>query len=122
VCPRERGAVLLAVRRGGPPERLDAGDVAHRLRELVAARGLGDRVSLVEGCAGGCGRPGPNVGVTFHAVPRPGERPDHVALGWKTYVYSLAGLDCLATVVDENLTDGDDAAARADEPTPGGER
>ena len=108
VCPRERGAVLLAVQRGGAPERLDAGDIARRLRELVAARHLGERVSIVEGCAGGCGRPGPNVGVTFHALPRAGERPDHVALGWKTYVYSLAALDCLATIVDENLTGGND--------------
>lgn len=114
VCPRERGTVLLPVERGGPPELLDAGDLARRLRELVAARALGERVRIVEGCAGGCGRPGPNVGVTFHALPRAGERPDHVALGWKTYVYSLARLDCLATVVDENLTDGDAAVPRGD--------
>lgn len=111
VCPRESGAVVLAVDRGGPPQRLDARDIAGRLRDLVAARRLGERVSVVDGCAGGCGRPGPNVGVTFHALPRPGERPDHVAVGWKTYVYSLAQLDCLATVVDENLAGGDDAAS-----------
>ena len=30
---------------------------------------------------------------------------DHVALGWKTYVYSLGSLPSLATIVDENLTD-----------------
>jgi hypothetical protein len=104
VCPRETGSVVLAVDRGGPRERLDARELARRLRELVAARRLGERVSVVEGCAGGCGRPGPNVGVTFHALPRPGERPDHVALGWKTYVYSLAQLECLAAIVDDNLS------------------
>ena len=104
VCPRESGTVLLAVDLGRPPELLDARAIARRLRELVEARRLGERVAVVEGCAGGCGRSGPNVGVTFHAVPVPGERPDHVALGWKTYVYSLARLDCLAAVVDDNLT------------------
>ena len=107
VCPRESGTVVLAVEHGGARERLDAPAVAHRLREVVASRCLGERVRVVEGCAGGCGRPGPNVGVTFHALPRAGERPDHVALSWKTYVYSLARLDCLATVVDENLIDAD---------------
>ena len=45
------------------------------------------------------------MGVTFHLLPRPGERPDHVALGWKTYVYSLASLKSLATIVDDNLVD-----------------
>ena len=42
--------------------------------------------------------------MTFHALPRPGERPDHVALGWRTYVYSLAELECLAAIVDDNLS------------------
>ena len=103
VCPRERGVLAIPLRRGEPAEPLDAPAIAQRLRDLVAERSLGERVSVVEGCAGGCGRPGPNVGVTFHTLPRPGERADHVAVGWKTYVYSLASLDCLATIVDENL-------------------
>ena len=34
---------------------------------------------------------------------RAGERPDHVAIGWKTYVYSLPTLACLATILEENL-------------------
>jgi len=66
-------------------------------------RRLEEYVSVCEGCAGGCARVGPNVGVTMYPVPRPGEKPDHVAIGWKTYVYSLASLDCLATILDENL-------------------
>lgn len=104
VCPRESGRVALAVDHGGSPEWLDARGIAGRLRELIAVRGLGEQVSIVESCAGGCGRPGPNVGVTFHALARPGERADHVALGWKTYVYSLAEVGCLAAIVDDNLS------------------
>ena len=107
VCPRERGVVAIPLRAGYPAERLDAAAIAQGLRDLVAQRGLGDRVSVVEGCAGGCGRPGPNVGVTLRTLPAPGERPDHVAVGWKTYVYSLASLDCLARIVDENLNAAD---------------
>jgi hypothetical protein len=103
VCPRESGEVALSVERGGRVRRLDAAGVLDALRELVAERQLEDRVTFREGCAGGCGRPGPNVDVTIHLAPRPGQKPDHVALGWKTYVYSLASLDCLATVIDENL-------------------
>jgi len=103
VCPRERGLVVLPVERGGRARRLDAATVAKSLRDLVAARRLGDRVCLREGCAGGCSRAGPNVDVRIHAATRPGEKPDHVAIGWKTYVYSLASLDCVATIIDENL-------------------
>ena len=43
--------------------------------------------------------------VDIFPVPPPGEPPDSVAIGWKTYVYSLASLDCLARVIDENLGD-----------------
>jgi len=53
--------------------------------------------------AGGCSGPGPNVSVEIFPMPRPGERPDHVAVGWKTYVYSIGSIECLATVIDENL-------------------
>jgi len=107
VCPREPGVVAIPLRAGAPAERLDAAAIAQALRDLVAERALGDRVRVVEGCAGGCGRPGPNVGVTLHTLAAPGERPDHVAVGWKTYVYSLASLDSLASIVDENLNTGD---------------
>jgi hypothetical protein len=103
VCPREAGVVVLPVDRGGPARRLDAATVTQSLRHLVAARRLDGRVCLREGCAGGCGRTGPNVDVRIHPVPRPGEKPDDVAIGGKTYVYSLASLDCVATIIDENL-------------------
>ena len=103
ICPRESGTVVLPVERGGPPRRLDASAVARTLRELVVARRIEERVSFREGCAGGCGRAGPNVDVTIHLAPAPDAKPDHVAIGWKTYVYSLASVDCLATVIDENL-------------------
>jgi len=43
------------------------------------------------------------VSVEIFAAPPPGARPDSVAVGWKTYVYSLPALDCLATILDENL-------------------
>jgi len=103
VCPREPGVVVLPVDRGGRRRRLDAAAVTQALRDLVAARLLHGRVGLREGCAGGCGRAGPNVDVRIHPALRPGEKPDHVAIGWKTYVYSLASLDCVATIIDENL-------------------
>jgi hypothetical protein len=60
-------------------------------------------VELREGCAGGCGGEGPNVDVTIYPVTPDGAHADHVAVGWKTYVYSLPTLDCLATIIDENL-------------------
>ena len=103
VCPHERGVVVLPVHSGGPARRLDAPAVVQALRNLVMERRLDGYVCLREGCAGGCGQAGPNVGVTIHPVPRPGEKPDHVAIGWKTYVYSIGSLDCLATIIDENL-------------------
>ena len=103
VCPREPGVVALPIGRGGQAVRLGAAAILRHLRELVAERGLAERVRLREGCAGGCSGPGPNVSVEILPLTRPGEREDHVAVGWKTYVYSLASLDCLATVVDENL-------------------
>ncbi len=104
VCPRELGMVVLPVDRGGRPRRLDAAAVARSLRDLVAARRLAGRVCVREGCAGGCGRAGPNVDVRVHLVARPGAKLDHVAIDWKTYVYSLASLDCVATILDENLS------------------
>ncbi len=105
VCPREPGVVVLPVERGGRPRRLDAVAVLAALERLVTKRKLGARVEFREGCAGGCGAEGPNVDVTIYPAAPSGERPDHVAVGWKTYVYSLPTLDCLATVIDENLGD-----------------
>ncbi len=107
ICPRERGAVRLAVEHRGATERLDARAIVARLGALVAQRGLAARVRIQEGCAGGCAGPGPNVSVTMHARHGPGEREDHVAIGWKNYVASLATLPCLATIVEENLADPD---------------
>ena len=103
VCPRERGVVLLPLERGGRVARLDAAGVLDGLRGLVARRGLADRVQVRDGCAGGCWGAGPNVDVRVYAAPTPGEPADHVALGWKTYVYSLPSLASLADVIDENL-------------------
>jgi hypothetical protein len=103
VCSREPGVVMIPVYPGEPARRLDAPALARSLRDLVMERRLDGYVSVCEGCAGGCARAGPNVGVTVYAVPRPGAKANHVAIGWKTYVYSLASLDCLATIIDENL-------------------
>jgi hypothetical protein len=103
VCRRERGRVALPLERGGRPVRLDAAGVLEALRGLVARRGLADRVDVRDGCAGGCWGAGPNVDVRIYAAPTSGERADHVALGWKTYVYSLPTLASLADVIDENL-------------------
>jgi hypothetical protein len=103
VCPRERGVVVLPVERGGRAARLDATAVLAALRALVAGRGLDGRVAVRDGCAGGCFAAGPNVDVRIYAASRPGERPDHVAVGSKTYVYSLGALPSLADVIDEHL-------------------
>ena len=103
VCPRERGVAVLPITRGGRAIRMNAEAILRHLAELVTERGLGERVRLREGCAGGCSGAGPNVSVEIFPLGRPGEREDHVAVDWKTYVYSLGSLDCLATVIEENL-------------------
>jgi hypothetical protein len=104
VCPLEPGLVVLPVRRGERRRRLGARAIARHLGELAAERGLADVVEIRHGCAGGCWLKGPNVSVAVYPVTPPGERPDHVAVAWKTYVASLPDLDCLATIIDENLT------------------
>lgn len=109
VCPREPGVVVLPLERGHRARRLDAAAIAQELRELVVRRGLGEHVSVREGCAGGCYSSGPNVSVAIFPPARSGERADGIAVGWKTYVYSLGALSCLAQVIEESL----DAPIRA---------
>lgn len=108
VCTRERGVVVLPLERGARARRFDADGILAALRALVARRGLTDVVEIREGCAGGCRGSGPNVDVRIYAIPGAGEREDHVALAWTTYVYSLGTRASLADVIDENL-----AGARA---------
>jgi hypothetical protein len=103
VCPQEPGTVCLPIERGRRAQRLDAAAVARHLEALVARRGLADHVRVRDACAGGCGLRGPNVSVTVYPPLRPGERPDHVSVGWRTYVSSLDALDCLARVIDDSL-------------------
>jgi hypothetical protein len=104
VCPRERGTVRLPVERGDAPRRLDAEAVATALQASIAARGLDARVTLRHACAGGCLLPGPNVSVVMYPLTPEGEKPDHVAVGWKSYVGSLETLAALADVVDDNIS------------------
>jgi hypothetical protein len=103
VCYREPGVVVLPVAPGNRACRLDARAIVKQLLALAERRGVADRVRVREGCAGGCSGTGPNVSVAIYPLPAPGERSDQVAVGWKTYVYSLPGLDSLARVIDENL-------------------
>jgi hypothetical protein len=103
VCQREAGTIVLPVERGGRARRLDAAAITRHLAALIARRGLTDTVRVSDACAGGCGLRGPNVTVTMYAPVRPGEKPDHVSIGWKTYVASLDTLDCLGCVIDDNL-------------------
>ena len=103
VCQREPGTIVLPIERGGRGRRLDAVAVMRHLEALIARRGLADAVRVSDACAGGCGMRGPNITVTIYAPVRPGEKPDHVSIGRKTYVASLDALDCLARVIDENL-------------------
>lgn len=103
VCPREPGTVRLPLADGGPARRLDARAVARHLEALAAERGVGTLVEVRLACAGGCGAAGPNVSVALHPIPSPGEPADQVAVGWKTYVYSLATLPSLARIIEDNL-------------------
>ncbi len=111
VCYREPGVVALPVEHGDRACRLDARAIVKQLLTLAERQGVADRVRVREGCAGGCSGAGPNVSVAIHPLPAPGERSDQIAVGWKTYVYSLPALDCLARVIDENL-DGPRASPR----------
>lgn len=103
VCPRESGVVSLPVERGRPPQRMDAVALTRHLEALVARRRWRAHVRVQAACAGGCAGEGPNVSVAIYTVPRRGEAPDNIAVGWRTYVASLDTLDCLARVVEENL-------------------
>lgn len=103
VCPRERGTVRLPLERGGSRVRMNAAAIARHLASLVECRGIGRLVTIRQACAGGCSGPGPNVSLTLHPLRAPGEPEDEVAVGWKSYVASLAALPCLADVIDENL-------------------
>ncbi len=94
---------MLPVERGGPRRRLDARAVLRELQALVDRRNLEAVVRVREGCAGGCHGRGPNVSLTIHAMPAPGERPDNVAIGWRTYVGSVGDLAALRAILDENL-------------------
>ena len=105
VCPNERGTVLMRTVRGGRRQRLDARAVLRELEALVVKRALQETVEVRAGCAGGCHGRGPNVSVAIYPPVRPGERPDHIAVGWRSYVGVLEHLDALAAVIDENLTE-----------------
>lgn len=104
VCPREPGVVALPLERGGVVRPLDADAVLAGLEAVIAARALGDRVTLRRACAGGCLLRGPNVSVVSYPLVPPGERPDHVAVAWRSYVGSLDTLRCLADVLDDNVS------------------
>jgi hypothetical protein len=97
ICPREPGVVRLPIERGARAVPLDAAGVARALLAAAERRGVAACVELRDGCAGGCGRDGPNVDVRVYAAS------DEVAVGFKTYVYSLADLPSLATIIEENL-------------------
>jgi hypothetical protein len=103
VCPQEPGTVVLPVERGQRRRRLGAREILDELRALIDRRGLADRVRVREGCAGGCHGRGPNISLTVHAIPPPGRRLDHVAIGWHTYVGSVGSLEYLAAIMDEHL-------------------
>lgn len=105
VCPREPGTVLLPLEPGGRRHRFDAPAILAALQALVSARGLEERVTLAGRAArAGATAAAPTSLVDIHVEAAPGRRQDHVAVGWKTYVYSIGRLDCLATIVDESLT------------------
>jgi hypothetical protein len=104
VCPRESGVVSLPVDRGRRPERMDAATLTRHLEALVERRQLSAHVRVQAACAGGCAGDGPNVSVAIFTIPPPGKAPDNIAVGWRTYVTSLDTPDCLARVLEDNLT------------------
>ena len=103
VCPLESGSVVLPLKRGARPERMDARAITRRLKALISRGGLAETVWLREDCAGGCHRAGPNVNVDVFVKAPPGEEQDHIAVESKSYVYSLPSVDCLVQIIDENL-------------------
>lgn len=113
VCPRENGTVSLPVEKGSQRTTMNARALARHLKQLIAARGLTGEVWVREECAGGCWLSGPNVNVDCFAKAPPGEVQDHVAIGGRTYVYSLGSLDYLGQLIDENLTPGRPRGRRA---------
>lgn len=113
VCPRENGTVRLPVEKGSRRIAMNARSLAHHLEKLIAARGLTGEVWVRKDCAGGCWLSGPNVNVDCFAKAPPGEVQDHVAIGGKTYVYSLGSLDYVGQLIDENLTPGSPRGRRA---------
>jgi N-acetylglucosamine kinase-like BadF-type ATPase len=106
VCPKEPGTVVLPVERGGARRRLDARRILRELQALVARGNLDAFVRVREGCGGGCHGRGPNVSVTVHALPAPGERADDIAIAWRTYVGSLGEVPALSAIIDDNLMGG----------------
>jgi hypothetical protein len=104
VCPRERGVVAIPRERGEGAQPLDAEGVLAGLEAGIATRRLGDRVTVRRACAGGCLLAGPNVSVVTYPLAPPGEKPDHVAVAWKSYVGSLETLRCLADVLDDDIS------------------
>src|SRR2546430_9740279 len=88
VCPRERGAVVLPLERGGRAARLDAAGVLAPLRALVARRGVDDRGHLRDGRAGGCWAAGPHLDGRRFAAAKPRRRPPPPAPGLETHAYS----------------------------------
>jgi hypothetical protein len=104
------------VKPGARARRLDAAGILRHLARLVQERGLAARVRLQVGCAGGCGGPGPNVSVTIYPATHPGHREDHVAIAWKTYIYSLPTLPSLSTILDDNLDPSDSKRPTKREP------
>ncbi len=113
VCPKERGTVLLPVEPGRRPQRMDCRAIVRKLATLIAQRRLRGTVWILEGCAGGCHRCGPNVNVDVFAKAPPGVEQDHIAVAGRSYVYSLPSLPCLAEIIDENLSPGQSSGRRA---------
>src|SRR5205085_1195471 len=106
------GVVAVPLERGERVRRLDHDAAVAALETAIAARGLGERVTVRRACVGGCYLGGPNVGVVAYPLTPPGEKPDHVAVAWKTYVGSLETLRCLGDVLDDNISAGDAPGGR----------
>ena len=104
VCLKESGTVVLPVEPGAARKRLDASAILRELQNLVARRQLDAVVLVREGCAGGCHRRGPNVSLTLHALPAPGERPDNIEYwGYLGVIAARKGDAASATAVSDGL-------------------
>ena len=103
VCPRELGVVTLPVARGGRAVKLSAAAILRHLAELVTERGSPSACGCARAAPAAARDPVPTYRSRSFRSRAPASAMDHVAVAWKTYVYSLASLECWPPSSRRNL-------------------